>query len=465
MTKLSTKPYKKSLFIFRRDLRIQDNTVLIDALKQSETVVACFIFDPRQINDINKYKSLNSIQFMLESLKDLKSQLEKAEGKLFIFKGVAEEVIEMIIETLSIDAIYINKDYTPFSIKRDANIHNLCTKHDIDFNSFNDCLLSNPDIIYTKNKTRYSTFTPFFKAASKITVMEPEKNNFTNYYSNKINYEYNLQDFKTLAKTNTDIYEKGGRSECLKILSNINDFQKYNTTRNFPSIETTKLSAHNKFGTCSIREIYHTIKLELNDNNELIKQLYWRDFYTYIAFYNPYVFGKSFQHKYVSLPWENNTTLFEKWCKGLTGVPIVDAGMNQLNATGYMHNRVRLITASFLVKDLLIDWQWGEQYFAQKLVDYDPAVNNGNWQWVASTGADRQPYFRTFNPWLQQKKYDPECTYIKKWVPALKSIDTKTIHNWENSKIIIKDYPKPIVNHQAQIKKTIALYKATSNQN
>lgn len=219
------------------------------------------------------------------------------------------------------------------------------------------------------------------------------------------------------------------------------------------------LSAHNKFGTCSIREVYYAIADTFSKEHTLIRELYWRDFFTHVAWNFPYVFGESFHKKFDKLKWSTNAKAFKAWCDGKTGFPVVDAAMRQLNSTGYMHNRARLIVSSFLTKDLHIDWRLGEKYFAQKLVDYDPAVNNGNWQWSASTGCDAQPYFRIFNPWLQQKKFDPICAYIKEWVPELKSVDTKIIHNWFDQAKQINGYPLPIVDHSVEAKIALSYYK------
>jgi deoxyribodipyrimidine photo-lyase len=225
------------------------------------------------------------------------------------------------------------------------------------------------------------------------------------------------------------------------------------------------LSAHNKFGTCSIREVYYIIAETFTHEHALIKELYWRDFFTHVAWNFPHVFGNSFHSKFDKLKWSKNLKTFKAWCNGLTGFPVVDAAMRQLNKTGFMHNRARMIAASFLTKDLHIEWRLGEQYFAQKLVDYDPAVNNGNWQWVASTGCDAQPYFRIFNPWLQQKKFDPECEYIKRWVPELKDLSPAQIHSWYNPKQKAPaDYPKPIVDHTQEARITKAWFIKNSSQ-
>jgi len=227
----------------------------------------------------------------------------------------------------------------------------------------------------------------------------------------------------------------------------------YAATKDIPALSTSNLSAHLKFGTLSIRETYHAIKKILGPTHLLLRQLYWRDFFTHVAYYSPFVFGHAFHEKYDQLIWEHDDKKFQRWCTGTTGFPIVDAGMRQLTTTGFMHNRVRMIAASFLTKDLHIDWRWGEKFFAQQLIDYDPAVNNGNWQWCASTGCDAQPYFRIFNPWLQQKKFDTECIYIKRWIPELKKVAPATIHTWYANKLP-SNYPKPMVDHTQEARIT-----------
>jgi len=257
---------------------------------------------------------------------------------------------------------------------------------------------------------------------------------------------------------NTRSYIEGGRKKGVPILQRAADFKEYETERDFPAKRlTTQLSPHLKFGTLSIREVYKAFKDQ--GNFSLIRQLYWRDFYYQIGFFFPHVFKGSFREKYQSLKWAYDKNLFRKWYKGETGFPIVDAGMKQLNSTGFMHNRVRMIVASFLTKDLQINWQWGEKYFAQKLIDFDIAVNNGNWQWSSSTGCDPSPYFRIFNPWTQQKKFDPECEYIKTFIPALRNLSPKDIHNLKNRRPVGIDYPKPIVNHSEARKKALLMFK------
>lgn len=452
--------FKKTLFIFHRDLRLEDNTGLIQALKLSEYVIPCFIFDPIQISDHNEYKSNNAVQFMIESIEDLEKQLAKQNSKLYLYNGDTQKIVTNIIESENIDAIFTNRDYTPFAINREETIKHICNKHSIAFEQFNDLLLTEPEDILTGNNDPYSIFTPFFKKASKKVNINVTKNDFKNYY---IKLKIANFDYKKLNKNNSKLWVNGGRTNSQKILKNLHKFDKYKNERDYPAKNTTNLAAHIKFGTSSIREIYKAIEEQLGYNHLLIQQLFWRDFFTHIAYNSPFVFGSAYKEKYNKLQWSYNNKKFQAWCNGQTGFPIVDAGMRQLNETGYMHNRVRMVVASFLVKDLHIDWRLGEKYFAQKLVDYDPAVNNGNWQWCASTGADSQPYFRIFNPWLQQKKFDPECEYIKKWVPELKNQEPKVIHKLYDLKTTIKSYPKPIVDHSLESKLTKKQFKNVSD--
>lgn len=454
------KKYHRSIFIFRRDLRIDDNTALIAALNQSNQVIPIFIFDTRQISNKNYYKSDNALQFMVESLDDLNKQLKKKNAKLYFFKGTAENIVAKITTHITIDALFINKDYTPFSAKRDHAISILCKKNKIDFIACNDVLLNDPETIHTKSGTPFAVFTPFFKKSRTIAVAKPKKCTYRNFYTQSIkgsNSKY-LNDYHTYH--NASIWVTGGTQQAQKLIKKIKNLKNYRKTRDLPTIETSNLSAHNKFGTISIRQLYHAIASILGKSSELITQLYWRDFFYHVAYHSPFVFGHTYHKKYDKLWWSKSKKDFERWCTGTTGFPIVDAGMRQLNETGYMHNRVRMIVASFLTKDLHINWLWGEKYFAQKLVDYDPCVNNGSWQWAASTGCDAQPYFRIFNPWLQQKKFDPECIYIKKWIPELKNINSKIIHRWHREDSpVIKNYPQPIVDHKKESMRAKQLYK------
>lgn len=451
--------YKKSVFIFRRDMRLDDNIGLRLALEQSDAVIPCFIFDPRQVGAKNAFRSPNAIQFMIESLEDLGAQLHEKKGKLYIFSGEAEKVIAQLITKEKIDAVFLNQDYTPFSAKRDKAIDKACHRHNVAFHASHDALINPPDTIMTGNGTPYAVFSAFWKKSRNVPVEKPSKLKYTNFYRKQISASFplNMLEKKILPTHNKRIALHGGRNQALKILNKISKFSNYASTHDVPSISTTHLSAHLKFGTISIRETHNVIAKKLGTNHPLIRQLYWRDFFTYVAYHSPFVFGHAYHEKYDNLKWSYSKKAFHAWCEGKTGFPIVDAGMRELNATGFMHNRVRMIVASFLTKDLHIDWRWGEKYFATQLVDYDPALNNGNWQWCASTGCDAQPYFRIFNPWSQQIKFDPDCTYIKKWVPELKKLDNKSIHMLHKKSI--SGYPAPMVNHQIESRLAKELYK------
>lgn len=460
MGMLSVKSYPLALHIFRRDLRLQDNTALLEALKASESVIPCFILDKRQIED-NEYKSDNCIQFMLHSLRELNNELNKKNSKLYVFYGIAEEVIANLCTQLNIKAIFINRDYTPFSLNRDEKIAKICRDAGIDLHTYADTLLYEPEEIVKSDHKPYTIFTPFFQKASQLYVPSPQKNVYINYYQKPIPLEDKHVFTRLLQRNNPTIFVKGGRTEAVSLLKNIKNLANYEVTRNIPALQgTTQLSAHNKFGTISIREFYATIVKNGGISHLLIKELLWRDFFTHIAFHYPHVFGHAFHKKYDNMDWSHNDNHFRAWCEGQTGFPIVDAGMRELNTTGYMHNRVRMIVASFLTKDLHIDWRLGEKYFAQKLVDYDPAVNNGNWQWAASTGCDAQPYFRIFNPWLQQQKFDPDCVYIKRWIPELDFIPPSIIHNLGKTKEkLMTNYTSPIVDHAYASQQAKIMYK------
>lgn len=458
------KKFKTSLFLFHRDLRLEDNTGLIQALKESEQVIPVFILEKKQIEN-NPYRGDHALQFMLESLEELNQELLKKGSQLYLFYGSTQEILEKIIKEQSINAFYSNKDYTPFALKRDQNIKALCTQLKIEFFFTDDALINIPGSVLKDNGTPYVVFTPFKRTAQKLPVQSPQKNCHTNYYSETIQ-DCDLGLLSTiLEKRNNDLYVHGGRKNALKIYQDFSRLKNYQVIRDIPSNEkgTSHLSAHLKFGTVSARETWQVTASHFGPDHTLISELYWRDFFYHIAVHFPWVFKGAFHEKYNSLKWNESSSDFQKWCEGKTGYPIVDAGMRQLNETGYMHNRVRMITASFLVKDLHINWQWGERYFAQKLVDYDPCINNGNWQWAASTGCDAQPYFRIFNPWRQQERFDPDAKYIKKWIPELTFLSSKEIHHLKKQDLFHPiNYPKVIVDHKEAAKKAKEMYKSVN---
>ncbi len=453
--KISSSPtHRKSLFIFRRDLRLEDNTGLIQALRTSESVIPCFIYDDVFLKKIKH--SEYRWNFLNESLEHLDQELKRMKSSLQVFQGhPANEIKKILSSDDEIDAVFLNTDFTSYSQNRDAKIHQVCQKNNVDFYSTLDFLLHNPHEIKTNDEKPYTVYSFFYKKAKQFPVRKILQNSRMNY-SPKIISDLHVKD------STIKIPEiSGGRKNGLNILKNLENFQDYQRIRNFPGLRgTTNLSPHNKFGTVSIREVYHAIKEKLGVDHTLMGEIYWREFFSHILFHFPWAQKKSFKKKFQKISWSGSEKNFKKWSEGKTGFPIVDAGMRELNHTGFMHNRVRMIVASFLTKDLHLDWRWGEQYFAEKLVDYDPAVNAGNWQWVASTGCDAVPYFRIFNPWLQQQKFDSDCIYIKTWITELVDISSKQIHNlWKDFPNDL-EYVKPMLDHKLESQKTKDIFKS-----
>jgi deoxyribodipyrimidine photo-lyase len=444
---------KPVLFVFRRDLRLMDNTALNAALKSGADVIPVFILDPRQVSP-HLYRSSPGLQFMKESLIDLNLALKEKGTHLSIIPGIAEDTIPLLLKDNNCSALYFNLDYTPFSIKRDQVISERARSLNVQVFNFDDTLINEPKRVLKDDGKPYTVFTPYYKKALKIDAPLPEKLAQGSFYSKRLPNSISAEEINLTDSYDHEESIHGGRETALKILSQLEHYTNYHEERDIPSIKgTTRLGAHHKFGTISIRESLLRATQIFGRDSTLVRELYWRDFFTQIAFHFPHVFERSFNSAYDKVAWQNQPEWFNAWCLGNTGFPIVDAGMRELNHTGYMHNRVRMIVASFLTKDLLISWRLGEQYFAQKLVDYDPAVNNGSWQWAASTGCDAQPYFRIFNPWLQQERFDSECIYIKKWVPELRNLSAKEIHNlYQQRPLFLNGYPEPIVEHAKQKK-------------
>lgn len=450
-----------TLFIFRRDLRLQDNIGLYTCINQYSNIVPIFIFTPEQITKKNKFRSDNAVQFMIESLKDLDNDLKKYKSKLHIFYGGNISVIDKICRKIDVDNIVFNKDYTPYAVDRDKSIEKYCESKNINCLQTEDYLLSNIGNFNKKDGDPYTVFTPFRNNAMKSKVEKPK------YYKIRDLVKVRGLDESGYIKykENSSILVRGGRDNGLKMLNKISQHKKYNSDRDTVSINTTHLSAYIKFGCVSVREVYWKIRTTLGTKNILLSQIYWREFYYYIAYYFPFVLeGKNYNEKYDNIRWLHSKKNFNAWCRGETGYPIVDAGMRELNKTGYMHNRARLITSNFLNRMLGTDWRKGEEYYATKLTDYDPSVNNGNWQWIASTGVDPKPYFqRLFNPWLQSKKCDPEAEYIKKWIPELTDVPAKHIHQWDkychNYDLKKLDYYEPIVNYKEARETSVNMYR------
>jgi len=441
----------------------------MNALKNSNTVIPIFIFNENQITSKNKYKSNNAVQFMIESLDDLNKGLQKYDSALNFFYGDINDILKKLINKYEIDAIYFNEDYTPFARKRDQGIRELCLKLNVQCHTYHDALLLEIGTIKTDSNTTYLKFTPFYLKAINKQVDPPLKLALTNrlskysFIDDNDTYNKNIHDFYT---HNNKIAVNGGRKEGLKHLKNLLTLTEYNDERNILHINTSMLSAYNKFGVVSIREVYYVgLKLNAKKKNDFIRQLYWRDFYYNVAYEHPDTVppnSLALKQKYDDIKWISDNKLLNAWKNAQTGYPIVDACMTQLNETGYIHGRGRLIVGSFLVKLLGIDWKEGDKYFSQMLVDHDPIVNTSNWQWIAGSGSDSQPFFRVFNSWLQSLNYDKNCIYIKKWLPVLKNVDNKDIHKWFNTCKLEKytniDYICPIVDYKQQKEKVLKMY-------
>lgn len=454
--------YNNGLFIFRRDFRIVDNNGLNLLATKCKHIYTIFIFTPEQVTGQNQFKSDNSVQFMITSLQDLASKISQKGGQLMCFYGHNEDICKQLIDSLEIDIVCFNLDYSPYAVERDINLTNLCESRSIMIDYGTDYYLHEPGTILNGSGQPYQKFTPFYEKAMRQKVVMPVGprripfSKTTKHLKNMISLDSAMKKF--VGDKNENISVNGGRDNAIKQMKiAAKNIKNYGKTHNDLAHSTSMLSAYIKFGCVSIREVYKTFR----SNHLFIRQLIWRDFYANILFSFPYVLGSAMKPSYNKIKWHHNSNWFKKWCDGETGYPVVDAGMREMNTTGYMHNRSRLIVSSFLIKTLLIDWQKGEKYFAEKLVDYDPASNNGNWQWTAGSGADSQPYFRIFNPWLQGEEYDPDCVYIKKWIPELASLEPKVIHNWfEESKNYSNiKYPRPICNYEEQKEKALSMYK------
>ena len=425
---------KVSIFWFRRDLRLKDNHGLYQALESGKKVLPIFIFD-EDILDLLENKSDKRVDFIVQALQTLNSFLKSKNKGIKIFKGKPLEIYKKLAENYEIEAVYSNEDYEPYAIKRDQEIANFLASKNIAFHQFKDQVIFHKDEIVKADKKPYTVYTPY----SKLWLNEFQKIDLQGFPSEK-----KLDNLLEIPFEEFKIEDIGFQKTDLAFEvpeADLHIIKTYEETRNFPAVKgTTQLGVHLRFGTISVRKL---AKIAKENNLTFLKELIWREFFMQILYHFPKVVNYSFKSKYDAIPWENNPEFLKKWKAGKTGFPIVDAGMRELNATGFMHNRVRMITASFLIKHLLTDWRIGEAYFAEKLMDYDLSANNGNWQWCASSGCDAAPYFRIFNPDEQQKKFDPDFKYIKKWIPEFGT----------------KYYPKPIVEHKKAREKVLKVYK------
>lgn len=428
---------KNGLFLFHRDLRIIDNRGLIEASKLCEHLYTAFIFTPIQVSAQNSYRSENSIQMMIESLEDLQKCIEEKGGSLLCFYGNTDKVIEYCLKKLSIDGVYFNEDITPFAKERSKQLKDLCKKQEISCESYHDYYLHPPGTVLTDSGTTYHKFSPFYeKSLLDFPVLEPNRKTLTNFksYTKDMQYSITLSHAKEkfLTKINHDLLVTGGRPNALQQLSYaIKTLKDYKETRDSMSVHTSLLSAYIKYGNISIREAYYGFLRKYGKFHDIIRQFIWRDFFANILYFYPENLGNLYSQKLKKkFKWSKSERLLNAWKDGKTGVPLIDAGMRELNTTGYMHNRCRMLVASYLVKILHIDWREGEKYFARQLVDYDVASNSGNWQSIVGAGVYAMPYFRVMSPWAQSKDHDHNCEYIKQWIPELKNIDSKVIHKW-----------------------------------
>ncbi len=428
-------PEAVSIFWFRRDLRLEDNAGLYHALRSGYPVLPVFIFDTNILDGLEVKKD-KRLHFILEALEKIQDELIKSGSTVHTCHGTPINSFTELTKAYNVAAVYTNHDYEPYAKNRDNQVAQFLKTRNITFQTFKDQVILEKDEVLKDNGAPYTVFTPYSrKWKEKLTdfYLKP-------YPNNKYKSHYLKQSAIPLPTLGELGFEEAEPDVILPILDETIALT-YDKTRDFPAINgTTRLSVHLRFGTVSIRQLAAAaIKL----NGTLLNEFIWREFYQMILWHFPHVVNTSFKPQYDKIQWRNNVPEFERWCNGQTGYGIVDAGMRQLNETGYMHNRVRMIVASFLTKHLLIDWRWGEAYFAQKLLDYDLAANNGGWQWAAGSGCDAAPYFRVFNPYLQTEKFDPKLEYIRKWVPEYEELT----------------YTQPIVEHSMARERCLRVYK------
>lgn len=423
---------KISIHWFRRDLRLDDNTSLYHALKAEKLVLPIFIFDDEILDKLPKDDA--RITFIYNSLKEIQLKLNTLGSSIQIKKGNPFLVWKELIKEYDIESVFFNKDYEPYALKRDQKVTDLLELNNIKVNTYKDQVIFEEHEVLKKDNTPYTVYTPYKNQWLKVF----DTKNHAKYFDCN---EY-CQNYLSIKITFPSIESLGFTISNIKVKPySIDNLFNYEEVRDYPSIQgTSNLSPYLRFGQLSVRKmVIHALKT----NSTFLSELIWREFFMQILYHFPKVVTQNFKSKYDAIPWRNNKEEFEKWCNGETGYPMVDAGMRELNATGYMHNRVRMITAGFLCKHLLIDWRWGEAYFASKLLDYELASNNGNWQWAAGTGCDAAPYFRVFNPETQLKKFDKELIYINKWI-----IDFNEL-----------TYPNAIVEHKFARERAISTYK------
>ncbi len=420
---------KLAILWLRRDLRLDENSALLQAFRSGLPVLPLFIFDDLILKELPEDDA--RVNFIYQSLADIHALLNESGSSLLCKKGKPLTIWKELINEYEIGEVYTNKDYEPYATKRDSQVQSLLQAHGIAFHSYKDQVIFEEDEIVKENQRPYTIFTPYknkwLQALESLPPMKREPIQWDKFYKG----HFDLPSITDIGFRETTITVPAFDPSVL---------DDYAANRDYPSRSTSHIGPHLRFGTLSIRKVVAKLKPK---HATFLSELIWREFFMQILFHFPHVVHQNFKEAYNGIEWRNNETEFEKWCEGQTGYPIVDAGMRQLNATGFMHNRVRMVTASFLCKHLLVDWQWGEAYFARKLLDYELASNNGNWQWAAGTGCDAAPYFRIFNPMTQAKKFDKDGSYIRQWVPELEGFN----------------YPKPIVDHEKARTRALEVYK------
>lgn len=427
---------KVNIFWFRRDLRLDDNVGFYNALQSKNPVLPIFIFDSEILKKLPKDDA--RVSFIFETLQKMRIELQdNFESSIAIYHGKPKTIFEEILNDFEVEEVYTNHDYEPYARERDEEIKEFLSDKNVAFNTFKDQVIFEKNEVVKKDGDPYVVYTPYMRTWKE----KFKEHNLTIYYANS--YLSNLIEHTRLPNlTLSDIGFKKSTQEITPYIVTPTLIQEYEETRNFPAKDaTSRLGPHLRFGTVSVRKM---IKKAITEKNEIFwQELIWREFFMQILWHFPETKDKAFKSKYDKIEWRNNEKEFDAWCKGETGYPLVDAGMRQLNETGFIHNRIRMLAGSFLCKHLLIDWRWGEAYFAEKLHDYEMASNVGNWQWVAGSGVDASPYFRIFNPTTQIKKFDKDLKYIKKWVPNYQELT----------------YPKEIVDHKEARERCLKVYK------
>ncbi len=461
------KQYKKALCWIRRDLRLSDHAALSAACTRTEAMAIVFVFDTKILSALQD-KNDRRITFIKHSLEELDATLRERGSCLIVRFGDPAKEIPALAKELGATIVFTNRDYEAAAIQRDQSVQKELQKFSCSFESFKDQVVFEKKELLTGGGTPFKVFTPYKNAWLKQLKIEhyleyktPLKNLLPRSEIEKFSSSWN---WKNLGFLENSLWLKAGEKAAVKRLQKFQkkSLREYKIGRDFPAITdgTSGLSTHLRFGTISIREALRMVLEHKGIGTETwISELIWRDFYQMILHEFPHVNTQAFKAEYNGIQWPGQEKHFQAWCEGNTGFPIVDAAMRHFNATGWIHNRLRMIVASFLVKDLLIDWKWGEKYFARHLLDFDFAANNGGWQWCASTGCDAQPYFRIFNPTSQSEKFDPKGDYIREYCPELKSLSTKEIHSPLVGRLFGVKYPQPIVEHAQQRTKALALFQ------